>query len=143
MFVLTVILVDKLYSMSQSEVRLKGTQGVEMIQFPLTISDVDECEDNNGDCEHRCVNEDGGYRCTCREGFRLRGDNRTCETDGETTDPEAQPAHRDRCYANCETVQRLHDKLRGLQEKVGGDGRGMFGRGGVGASKLASESDHR
>lgn len=30
----------------------------------------------------------------------------------------AQAAHRDRCYANCETVHRLHDKLKALQEKV-------------------------
>lgn len=78
--------------------------------------DINECLDGNGDCEQECINELGTYRCACKKGFRLRADNRTCET----TNPESseQPAHRDRCYANCDTVLRLHDKLKSLQEKV-------------------------
>lgn len=61
----------------------------------------------------------GSYRCTCREGFKLRGDNRTCERQHENVDDTtAQAAHRDRCYASCDTVHRLHDKLKVLQEKV-------------------------
>lgn len=89
--------------------------------FPVSLfADVNECEDNSGDCEHHCINEVGGYRCTCKQGFKLRGDNRTCESETTITDPDmnAQAAHRDRCYANCETVHRLHDKLKALQEKV-------------------------
>lgn len=81
---------------------------------------MDECEDDNGDCEHECINEVGGYRCRCREGLKLRGDNRTCESETVFSDSEmeAQAAHRDRCYASCETVHRLHDRLKALQEKV-------------------------
>lgn len=89
--------------------------------FLSVFADVNECEDNRGDCEHHCINEVGGYRCTCKEGFKLRGDNRTCESETTLTDTanmHAQAAHRDRCYANCETVHRLHDKLKALQEKV-------------------------
>ncbi|KRT84673.1 EGF-like domain containing protein, partial [Oryctes borbonicus] len=99
--------------------------------------DVDECLDNNGDCQHNCINEPGSYRCSCREGFLLRGDNRTCYPQSVDMGPanpvlqhgesqnrpgvghdEALEANRDRCYANCDTVSRLHDRLKILQEKV-------------------------
>lgn len=31
-------------------------------------------------CEHRCVNEIGGFRCECNIGFSLREDGRTCQS---------------------------------------------------------------
>lgn len=82
------------------------------------LLDINECLDGNGDCEHECINEVGTYRCACREGFRLREDNRTCERTNPSSEGSEQPAHRDRCYASCDTVVRLHDKLKSLQEKV-------------------------
>lgn len=80
---------------------------------------MDECLENKGDCEHNCVNEVGSYKCTCKEGFKLRDDNRTCEkVETETDESMMQAAHRDRCYASCDTVHRLHDKLKVLREEV-------------------------
>ncbi|ERL87429.1 hypothetical protein D910_04823 [Dendroctonus ponderosae] len=90
--------------------------------------DIDECEDRNGDCEHRCRNEIGGYRCSCDEGYILRADNRTCEKptdngrnngDMEERLGSAMAAHSNRCFANCESLVRLNEKLKNLQEKVG------------------------
>ena len=78
---------------------------------------MNECLDRNGDCEHECVNESGGYRCSCRPGYVLRPDNRTCEPADAVSGAEAA-GHANRCYANCDTVVRLHDKLKSLQEKV-------------------------
>lgn len=91
-----------------------------IIYFPyVVITDVNECLDNNGDCEHECINEIGNYKCACRDGFKLRGDNRTCELIAQSSGDESiLAAQRDRCYANCETVHRLHEKLKSLQEKV-------------------------
>ncbi|RZC37464.1 collagen and calcium-binding EGF domain-containing protein 1 [Asbolus verrucosus] len=83
---------------------------------PVCI-DIDECLDGNGDCEHECINEAGSYRCACRPGFTLRTDNRTCEPVNISGGTE-QAGHGNRCYANCDTVLRLHDKLKSLQEKV-------------------------
>ncbi|XP_048517116.1 uncharacterized protein LOC109540840 isoform X2 [Dendroctonus ponderosae] len=89
--------------------------------------DIDECEDRNGDCEHRCRNEIGGYRCSCDEGYILRADNRTCEKptdngrnngDMEERLGSAMAAHSNRCFANCESLVRLNEKLKNLQEKV-------------------------
>ncbi|XP_008200908.1 collagen and calcium-binding EGF domain-containing protein 1 [Tribolium castaneum] len=80
--------------------------------------DVDECLDNNGDCEHECINESGSYRCACRAGFTLRADNRTCEPLNNLEGTAEQAGHSNRCFANCDTVLRLHDKLKSLQEKV-------------------------
>lgn len=82
-----------------------------------TLPDINECLNSNGDCEHECHNEIGSYRCVCRAGFTLRTDNRTCESVNNTEERE-QAGHSNRCYANCDTVLRLHDKLKTLQEKV-------------------------
>ncbi|XP_077997473.1 epidermal growth factor-like protein 8 [Glandiceps talaboti] len=41
--------------------------------------DIDECEENNGGCEHDCENTEGSYHCECDEGYRLGDDGRTCE----------------------------------------------------------------
>ncbi|XP_066303433.1 mucin-like protein [Branchiostoma lanceolatum] len=47
--------------------------------------DIDECSENNGGCQHDCVNTEGSYYCTCRTGYRLSGihnciDYDECET---------------------------------------------------------------
>ncbi|KAJ9574522.1 hypothetical protein L9F63_008316, partial [Diploptera punctata] len=83
--------------------------------------DVDECHEKTADCEQICINTEGSYHCGCHDGFSLRPDNRTCEPDqrldGEE-DRSYQAATRDRCFASCDTVARLHDKINNLQEKV-------------------------
>ena len=33
--------------------------------------DIDECQMNNGNCEHECTNTEGGFFCTCRDNFFL------------------------------------------------------------------------
>ncbi|XP_057695061.1 mannan-binding lectin serine protease 1 isoform X1 [Corythoichthys intestinalis] len=42
--------------------------------------DVDECaEDEEAACDHLCHNYAGGFYCSCRRGYLLHGDNRTCK----------------------------------------------------------------
>ncbi|XP_065170934.1 collagen and calcium-binding EGF domain-containing protein 1-like isoform X4 [Atheta coriaria] len=87
--------------------------------------DVNECLENNADCEHECINEMGTHRCGCKQGFVLGEDNRTCIKQealdvevGAAGNASELPARRDRCYASCDSVSRLHDKLKVLTEKV-------------------------
>lgn len=40
--------------------------------------DINECEVENGQCEHTCVNTDGSFFCMCRDGYKLMND-RTCK----------------------------------------------------------------
>lgn len=45
-------------------------------------ADVDECRDRNDEdlvCDHFCHNYIGGFYCSCRFGFLLHSDNRTCK----------------------------------------------------------------
>ena len=41
------------------------------------LADIDECEDDNGGCPQRCVNQPGAYSCQCAQGFH-RADNGSC-----------------------------------------------------------------
>ncbi|MGH0126663.1 UNVERIFIED_CONTAM: hypothetical protein FKN15_021185 [Acipenser sinensis] len=46
-----------------------------------TAVDVDECTERNDEelaCDHYCHNYIGGYYCSCRFGYILHSDNRTC-----------------------------------------------------------------
>ena len=45
------------------------------------VSDINECSQGNGGCVQLCVNAVGTYACSCREGYTLNVDERTC--DGE------------------------------------------------------------
>ena len=37
----------------------------------VLFSDVNECQLNNGNCEQGCTNTEGGFFCTCMDGFFL------------------------------------------------------------------------
>ena len=38
------------------------------------------CWDDKGGCEHTCTNlQNRQYTCSCRLGYRLKGDQKTCE----------------------------------------------------------------
>ncbi len=54
---------------------IKNIRGYQIFIF---ILDVNECADNNGNCSHFCQNLFGDYRCTCRPGFKLIADKKTC-----------------------------------------------------------------
>ncbi|KAM8903623.1 mannan-binding lectin serine protease 1 [Spinachia spinachia] len=46
--------------------------------------DVDECSERTDEdllCDHRCHNYIGGYYCSCRHGYLLHFDNRTCRVE--------------------------------------------------------------
>lgn len=32
----------------------------------------------NGDCHHTCTNTKGSFYCSCREGYELADNNKTC-----------------------------------------------------------------
>ena len=40
--------------------------------------DVDECYRNNGGCDHICHNTHSSFYCSCRAGYTLQADRRTC-----------------------------------------------------------------
>ncbi|KAH8363559.1 hypothetical protein KR084_011635 [Drosophila pseudotakahashii] len=41
--------------------------------------DIDECQEKNGGCSHRCSNSEGSFKCSCPPGYELDDDERTCQ----------------------------------------------------------------
>lgn len=37
----------------------------------LLVSDINECDCQNGGCEHNCTNTPGSYNCSCRDGYTV------------------------------------------------------------------------
>ena len=48
-----------------------------MYLFSL-FSDIDECKNNSGGCDHTCNNVIGSYSCECSKGYQLDRDGLTC-----------------------------------------------------------------
>ena len=42
------------------------------------LSDINECNRSNGGCGHNCTNTEGSFECTCRDGYLLDGDGKSC-----------------------------------------------------------------
>ena len=42
------------------------------------ISDIDECSANTDGCGQVCTNTNGSFQCSCRSGFSLLDDGKTC-----------------------------------------------------------------
>ena len=40
---------------------------------------VDKCQPNNGGCAHICKHTPAGAVCSCRDGYMLQADGRSCE----------------------------------------------------------------
>ncbi|XP_071959435.1 uncharacterized protein [Antedon mediterranea] len=53
--------------------------------------DVDECGSSN--CEHDCVNAEGGYKCECRKGFVLSSDKQKCVDENECSRNDFRLCH--------------------------------------------------
>ncbi|KAG5877177.1 hypothetical protein JTB14_015575 [Gonioctena quinquepunctata] len=83
---------------------------------PVCI-DIDECLNRNGGCQQICVNEVGSYRCECTPEYQLRKDNKTCEF-MDASDDSNLAAHVDACYANCDSLVILQNRLTVLEEKM-------------------------
>ena len=45
--------------------------------MPASIS-VNECETDNGGCEHKCEDTFSSYQCSCEFGYALDVDSRGC-----------------------------------------------------------------
>ena len=44
------------------------------VKMSKSFIDIDECADpRKNNCEHLCVNTNGDYNCTCREGYERTG----------------------------------------------------------------------
>ena len=66
-----------------------------MYALLVCITDVDECETNNGGCDQVCTNTDGSFFCSCDEGYVLTPDGFNCSGSLELN------THRDCLHQQC------------------------------------------
>ena len=45
------------------------------LSLPL---DINECSINSDNCDQLCTNTEGGFNCSCNDGFLLQSDMRSC-----------------------------------------------------------------
>lgn len=45
----------------------------------IPSTDIDECRLNNGGCDHVCRNTVGSFECSCKKGYKLLTNERTCQ----------------------------------------------------------------
>ena len=55
----------------------------------IDIEVVDSCATNNGGCEHKCKHKNGAAVCSCRAGYLLQADNKTCHDVDECSTGES------------------------------------------------------
>ena len=55
----------------------------------IDIEVVDSCATNNGGCEHKCKHKNGAAVCSCRAGYLLQADNKTCHDVDECSTEES------------------------------------------------------
>ena len=49
-----------------------------ILDYHYYISDINECESNNGGCQHNCSNNVGSFQCSCLPGHTLNSDGFQC-----------------------------------------------------------------
>lgn len=62
--------------------QLRNADGTPTRELPIngtTCTDIDECANSNGMCEHNCQNTRGSYQCTCNQGFTLHSNKKDCK----------------------------------------------------------------
>ena len=43
------------------------------------LEEINECNNNNGGCEHSCHNTNGSYYCSCNTSYIINSDNHHCD----------------------------------------------------------------
>ena len=49
------------------------------IRSSLVSTDINECVTNSIACDHMCTNIQGSYLCSCRAGYSLDEDGKSCQ----------------------------------------------------------------
>ena len=70
------VILDIVYQVMDSHVMVSGK--IQLTNYYTRPTDIDECLDSNGRCNHNCTNTVGSYECSCWQGYFLSDDQHTC-----------------------------------------------------------------
>lgn len=77
--------IPKIIMSEKNHIRLefKSDQTIQRSGFFAKFStELDECQHANGGCSHMCQKSIGSFKCSCRNGFVLQSDQKTCKKGG-------------------------------------------------------------
>ncbi|KAG8174977.1 hypothetical protein JTE90_004709 [Oedothorax gibbosus] len=80
-------------------------------------TDVDECTTGKSACDHDCTNTQGSYKCSCRGGYVLQPDGRTCEK----KEPRVEKEYDAGISKKMEDLQKRLDALEEWQRSLSDD----------------------
>ena len=78
---LSVLCVGNIYKSVLEEMQASIVLTIILYALSVYILDIDECAESSVVCEQVCTDTDGSFQCSCRNGFRLGSNGRSC--DGE------------------------------------------------------------
>ena len=64
-----------------------------IVELVNECRNINECQLNIDECDHKCNDTDGSYTCDCRSGYRLTNDGKTCEDIDECVTENGGCAH--------------------------------------------------
>lgn len=59
------------------------TAPAKLLPLPADVDECSERADEDLSCDHHCHNYLGGFYCSCRYGYLLHSDKRTCRGEAE------------------------------------------------------------
>lgn len=60
-------------------VKCSCSPGYQLLDDKKSCADINECDRNNGECDHHCKNTNGSYVCSCRKGYSLNSNEHKCD----------------------------------------------------------------
>lgn len=88
------------------------------LTFTFTTSDFDECQDDpEAGCTQFCHNFVGGYYCSCRHGYHLKEDQRTCTGTNAQSKQEEKVGEMEEAEADVGEGRRVQHQAGTLYNK--------------------------
>ncbi|XP_034536188.1 uncharacterized protein LOC117810450 [Notolabrus celidotus] len=86
------------FNQTQSRTECRCRPGFSLLDDGRTCRDVDECVEQQHQCQQRCVNTFGSFQCSCDDGYQQAPDQISCTDQDECADNQGLGPCMKRCH---------------------------------------------